>query len=105
MMLVSTVYKIKTVKNIQEYIESCLKRSEKSYPYLLQCQSCSGSAKEKIAMKMLEAEQANEPTWVLWFGNGFDLKFIEKCQKFPVRGNYLGLLSVGDFCEMVIKNG
>jgi hypothetical protein len=93
------------MKTIREYIESCLKRSEKSYQYLLQCQSCSGSAKEKIAMKILEAEQATEPTWVIWFGNGFDLNFIKKCGRFPVRGNYLGLLSVGDFCEMVIENG
>jgi hypothetical protein len=90
---------------IDNYIKACITRSQKEYNYFLQCQSCSGSAQEKLAYKILLAEQAPSETWVVWFGNGFDDNFIKKVQNFPVRGNYKGLLSVGDFCELVLKNG
>lgn len=90
------------MKTIQSYIESCLVRGKLSAKYELQCQSCSGSAQEKIGLKILEAEFAEEPTYVVWFGNGFDRKFIETCKRFPVRGNFKGLLSVEEFCQKAL---
>lgn len=90
------------MKTVNDYIASCLKRSDSEINYFLQCQSCSGSAQEKIAFKILKAEHAIAPTVVIWFGDGFDPKFLETCANFPVRGNYLGLLSVEEFCTKAL---
>lgn len=90
------------MKTIESYIQSCLNRSGSKISHTLQCQSCSGSAQEKLGYAILAAEFASEPTVVVWFGNGFSANFIQTCQAFPVRGNYIGLMSVEEFCTKAL---
>jgi hypothetical protein len=98
----------KTMKNISDYIESCLirggyQKDDRAFDLTIQCQSCSGSAQEKLGAKIILAELGNMPTYVVYFGNGFTSEFIEKMESVPIRGNYLGLNNVADFCQQALN--
>jgi hypothetical protein len=96
------------MKNISDYVESCLirggyQKDDRAFDLTIDCQSCSGSAQEKLGAKIILAELGDMPTYVVYFGNGFNGKFIEKMESVPIRGNYLGLNSVADFCQQALN--
>jgi hypothetical protein len=96
------------MKNISDYIESCLirggyQKDDRAFDLTIQCQSCSGSAQEKLGAKILLAELGDMPTYVVYFGNGFTSKFVEKMESVPIRGNYLRVNNVADFCQQALN--
>lgn len=89
--------------NLEEYIKCLLERKQKEIPFLLQVQHTSGSAKEKIIYKIWKAKELGI-NYVLWFGNGFDLEFIDFCK---TNAETAGICFLGatDFCQKVIEGG
>jgi len=87
--------------NIRSYIDGCLAKRGLEVSYVLQCQSSSGTAEQKLAYKVYRAGRG-DGDYVLWFGNGFTPEVIEDCEQL---GEILGVcvMSAGDFCEGVLN--
>jgi len=78
-------------------------KGDRTFLVYLQCQSCSGSAEEKLAMKYLQALRGDTPAFVLWFGNGFTDGLIQYFENQPSEQSFLGCLSIEKFCTMALE--
>jgi hypothetical protein len=88
--------------HLESYLKSCLKRGGVERSFLLECQSCTGDAEQKLAYKiLLAAKVEGDRPIVVWFGNGFTSEVVEDCQWLADRLGVL-LMSAGEFAQMAL---